>query len=102
MKKTGVAAWVEPPETIGQRSPANVSAGGGGASGGAAAAAGATNTIKPTETLISRVNRIKALLGIDAGMKMVPCLAAASDQMGLAGTGTLPAQAEAILAEMYG
>ena len=93
---------MESPESSGQRSPASASAGGGGAFGGAAVAAGASNTGKPTETLISKVDRIKALLDIDVGMKMVPCLAAASDQMGLAGTGTLPAQADAILAEMYG
>ena len=67
----------------------------------AAKAAKAVQEALPTETFITKVARVKALLGIAEGQSLREALREANELMGLPGEGTLPAQVDALLRRIY-
>jgi len=67
----------------------------------AAKAAKAVQAALPTENFITKVARVKALLGIAEGKSVREALREANEWMGLPGEGTLPAQVDALLRMIY-
>tara|TARA_A100001015_G_scaffold161562_1_gene179610 strand:+ start:413 stop:1036 length:624 start_codon:yes stop_codon:yes gene_type:complete len=52
------------------------------------------------EKLLSKVERIKSTLGLDAELRIIESITEANELMGLPGKGTLPMQADALLDEL--